>query len=103
MRPGRPYSLGPGRELTVLHLSDFHADPMPLGYIQSAIRSGLAWKPDLIVCTGDFITGRYDQWGAYAEILAEMPRVAATFACLGNHDGGAWSRRGSSSGRAARC
>src|SRR3954468_21589619 len=79
--------LGLGREITLLHLSDFHADPMPLDYLQSAIRSGLAWKPDVICCTGDFITSRWNDWDRYVQILSEMPKVAPTFACLGNHDG----------------
>src|SRR5215204_4799554 len=89
-----PIGLGNGREITVLHLSDFHADPMPLDYLRSTIRAGLAWNPDVIFCTGDFITTRYEQWDAYTEVLGEMTKVAPTFACLGNHDGGAWSRKG---------
>ena len=89
-----PIGIAGGNEITALHLSDFHADPMPLDYLRLAIRSGLAWKPDVIFCTGDFITSRYDEWDAYAELLGEMPKVAPTFACLGNHDGGAWSRKG---------
>src|SRR5690349_11762930 len=64
-----PVGLGEGRAITVLHLSDFHADPMPLDYIGSAIRSGLAWKPDLIICTGDFITSKYDRWDEYVKVL----------------------------------
>jgi uncharacterized protein len=90
-----PVGFTDGRELTVLHLSDFHADPMPLDYLRKAIRAGLELQPDLILCTGDFITSRYDHWDAYADLLAEMPRVAPTYASLGNHDGGGWSRKGS--------
>lgn len=85
--------LGEDRAITVLHLSDFHADPMPLDFIRSAIRSGLAWKPDLIFCTGDFITSKYDQWDEYVKVLCEMPQLAPTYAVLGNHDGGGWSAR----------
>ena len=90
-----PVGLGEKNALTVLHLSDFHADPMPLDYISSAIRSGLAWKPDLILLTGDYITAKYDRWDEYTKILSQMPRVAPTYATLGNHDGGKWSARGS--------
>lgn len=81
-----------GGTLRLLHLSDLHADPMPLDHIAKAIRSGLALKPDLICVTGDFITTIYDQWDAYTALLAELPKVAPTFACLGNHDGGRWAQ-----------
>lgn len=86
-----PVGLG-GGQLKLLHLSDFHADPMPLDYLQRAVREGIALKPDLICVTGDFITRKYDQWDAYAQLLAELPKCAPTFASLGNHDGGLWAR-----------
>lgn len=92
-KTSRRVPIGLGGEVKLLHLSDFHADPMPLDYLQSAIRAGLAWKPDLICCTGDFITRLYDRWDDYTRILGEMSQAAPTFACLGNHDGGAWARK----------
>jgi predicted MPP superfamily phosphohydrolase len=81
-----------GGKLRLLHLSDFHADPMPLEYLAKSVRAGIALKPDLICVTGDFITERYDQWDAYSALLAELPKAAPTFATLGNHDGGRWAR-----------
>src|SRR5688572_13568890 len=89
----RTVPIGLGGEVQLLHLSDFHADPMPLDYLRDVIRAGLELKPDLVCCTGDVITKRYDDWGGLTELLAEIPRVAPTFACLGNHDGGAWARK----------
>ena len=86
-----PLGLGGGR-LKLLHLSDFHADPMPLNHVARCIRAGLAEKPDLVCLTGDFITQKYDQWDAYAALLAEAAKAAPTFAILGNHDGGRWAR-----------
>lgn len=87
-----PLGLGGGR-LKLLHLSDFHADPMPLDHIGRCIRAGLAEKPDLVCLTGDFITTKYKQWDAYAALLAELSKVAPTYAILGTHDGGYWARR----------
>lgn len=86
--------LGLGCEsIRLLHLSDMHADPMPLDYLRKACRAGLELKPDLICVTGDFITRKYEQWEEYAQILSELPRAAPTFAILGNHDGGKWAYR----------
>jgi hypothetical protein len=76
----------------LLHLSDLHADPMPLDFLARQIDRAVLWKPDFICVTGDFITTKYDQWDAYAAILARLPAVAPTFATLGNHDGGWWAR-----------
>jgi predicted MPP superfamily phosphohydrolase len=78
--------------LRLLHLSDFHADPMSLAHIRHSIELGLAEKPDLICLTGDFITWKYDQWDEYTSILATLSAAAPTFAVLGNHDGGGWAR-----------
>jgi predicted MPP superfamily phosphohydrolase len=85
-----------GREIRVLHLSDFHASPVvSLEYISRAIDLGLAQKPDLICLTGDFVTSKYDKFAEYTEILKKIGKAAPAFACMGNHDGGKWvSRRG---------
>lgn len=86
-----PVGLGGGR-LRLLHLSDFHADPMPLDYFAKCISAGIAEKPDLICITGDFITWKYEDWDTYAAVLRRLSDVAPTFAILGNHDGGKWAR-----------
>jgi predicted MPP superfamily phosphohydrolase len=87
-----PLGLGGGK-LRLLHLSDFHAAPMPLEYLAKSVRAGIALKPDLICLTGDYVTTTYEEWDAYVNLLAELPKTAPTFATLGNHDGGAWARR----------
>jgi predicted MPP superfamily phosphohydrolase len=80
--------------IRVAHLSDFHASPVvSLDFIARSIALAESTRPDLIVVTGDFITSRWDDATRYAEILTRLPKTAPTFACLGNHDGGAWSRR----------
>src|SRR5687767_636163 len=63
----RTVPIGTGGEIRLLHLSDFHADPMPLEYLRDVIRAAVKSKPDVICCTGDFITSRYDRWSEYAE------------------------------------
>lgn len=80
--------------LLVLQLSDLHASPVvSLKFIERAIRLGLEQKPDLILLTGDFITYGYERVDGYPAILSLLAKRAPTFACLGNHDGGAWAAR----------
>lgn len=90
-----------GRPLRVLHLSDFHAsDVVPFTLIAEAIALGLAERPDLILLTGDYYTGRFQGWREYRPVLAPLAPAAPTFAVFGNHDGelaasgvGGWPRR----------
>ena len=78
--------------LKLLHLSDLHASPVvSLEYINEAISLALAWKPDLICVTGDFITSQIENGEAYGKILQRLPAAAPTYASLGNHDGGRWA------------
>lgn len=80
------------KPIRILQLSDLHASRVvSLEFIAKAVRLGLACEPDLILLTGDFITGKFDQFKEYAEILATLPKAAPSFACLGNHDGGRWA------------
>ena len=79
----------------ILQLSDFHASRVvPFSLIEKAVDYGLAAKPDLICLTGDFVTDaqEFDQ-AEYARILRRLSSAVPTFACLGNHDGGAWAAR----------
>ena len=80
--------------IRILHLSDLHFSfVVPLAVIYHAIAVGLAEKPDLICITGDFITMGSDFASRdYASTLRRLSASAATFAVLGNHDGGVWSR-----------
>jgi uncharacterized protein len=84
-----------GKPVRLLHLADLHASVfVPLSMINRAITAGLAQKPDLICVTGDFITMRQDfDPGGYARALRRLSRAAPTYAVLGNHDGGSWTRR----------
>ena len=81
--------------IRILHLADLHASMfVPLSMIHHAITAGLAQKPDLICVTGDFITHRQDfDMRGYTDALRRLSQAAPTFAVLGNHDGGNWTRR----------
>jgi hypothetical protein len=78
--------------LKVLQLSDLHASKfVSLDFIARAVELGLSLKPDLVLLTGDFITGKFDQFEGYEQVLSPLAKAAPCFACLGNHDGGAWA------------
>lgn len=77
----------------VLQLSDLHLSPeVSLEYIAESIDLGLSTRPDVIVLTGDYFTGPAQTVSEYADVLRRLSAAAPTFACLGNHDGGQWSR-----------
>ena len=79
--------------LRIVHLSDFHASPcVSLDFISEAVDRAIAERPDLIALTGDFVTNRIYDGVRYAAILGRLSAAAPTFATLGNHDGGPWTR-----------
>jgi len=78
--------------LRILHLSDFHAsNVVSLDYIDKAVATALACRPDLILLTGDFVTHTIPERARYRKILSKLGNSTPTFACLGNHDGGRWA------------
>lgn len=86
----------PGRDgadpLRILHLSDLHVHSRTsLARAERAVELGLRENPDLICLTGDYVTGRLRDASPCARLLERLPGAAPTLACLGNHDGGAWS------------
>ena len=79
--------------LKILQLSDFHSSSfVSLDYIARAVRLGLSLEPDLICLTGDYITAGDSRIDGLAQVLAPLAQAAPTFACLGNHDGGSWTK-----------
>ncbi|MEO7719549.1 MAG: metallophosphoesterase, partial [Capsulimonas sp.] len=83
-------------------LSDFHCDfPEALARTHHAVRMLLAQKPDIVVLTGDFVSGLHaDKWiGPCAEALAPLAVAlpGRVYGVLGNHDwwcgGRRWIRR----------
>jgi predicted MPP superfamily phosphohydrolase len=87
-------SLHPKANIRILHLSDLHlSHAVSLKYLEGALKLGLEQSPDLCIITGDFITDRpgAGELLAYGKLLRHFAAKLPTFACLGNHDGGAWS------------
>jgi predicted MPP superfamily phosphohydrolase len=73
----------------IVHLSDLHYGFLvPLGLIQNVIDSANRLKPDLIVCTGDYVheknaTTQIDQvW----PVLSQLTAPSGVYSVLGNHD-----------------
>jgi len=91
----REYRLGAGG-IRILHLSDLHlktGDRRLLRLLDRAVTRGIALRPDLICCTGDFITaGRPFPSDVLTSLLARLAAAAPTCASLGNHDGGDWAK-----------
>lgn len=82
-----------GDTLRILHLSDFHASRVvSLDHIEASVQIGLDAKFDVVCLTGDFITSTYESFDQFGQLLARLTESAPGFACLGNHDGGEWSR-----------
>lgn len=82
--PGLPRALD---GLTVMHLSDFHLGTPSLG--RRAVAKALAWAaargPDLVVITGDLVSGP----GGERQLVDGLRRLRprhGIYAVLGNHD-----------------
>ena len=73
----------------IVHLSDLHYGFLvPLGLIQRVIDRANRLKPDLIVCTGDYVheknaTTQIDQvW----PVISQLKALSGVYSVLGNHD-----------------
>ena len=104
-RFGEPHWLDVGRHevpvaktpkkspLKILQMSDLHSSSfVSLNYLRRAVALGISLEPDVICLTGDFITASDSRLEGYASVLAPLAQAAPTFACLGNHDGGWWTK-----------
>ena len=79
--------------LKILQMSDLHSSSfVSLNFLRRAVELGLSLQPDLICLTGDFITAGDSRLEGLAKVLAPLAEAAPTFACLGNHDGGWWTK-----------
>ena len=92
--------VGLGEELDglrILHLSDLHVSPLVSErYLRRSIRLVNHLRPDVVVITGDFISGFQHYARRAGAALSHLhPRIAA-LACLGNHDYGIWHPSGPS-------
>ena len=73
--------------LRIAQLSDLHYGPFTgLSEITRAVDMALALAPDLIVLTGDYVTGQANHATALVPVLKRLSAPLGTFAILGNHD-----------------
>ncbi len=80
--------------IRILHATDLHASRVvSLKMIENGLRVGMAEKPDVVCLTGDFVTKKFADTAKYTAMLRSVIGNVPTFACLGNHDGGAWAAR----------
>ena len=73
----------------LVQISDLHVSPVVWrGFLAEQLRHVADLKPDLLVVTGDLITGGYRYARLAADLLAHIePRPAMGIVCiLGNHD-----------------
>ncbi len=82
-----------GRKL--VHISDLHCSPVVVTpYLRQVLAQVAAEKPDVLVITGDLITGGTAYARRVAGLLAAVPAKVARVACLGNHDYGIYHPSG---------
>jgi predicted MPP superfamily phosphohydrolase len=73
--------------LRIVQLSDLHLSAIvPLETVQRAVATAEALTGELIVVTGDFVTGTADYAAACAQVLGELRAPLGVYAILGNHD-----------------
>ncbi len=82
--PGLPHGLD---GLRILQLSDIHASNyMPIAQVRRIVDQAQGLSADIIMSTGDLLTGRGDPLG---ECVAELSRLRAplgVWGCNGNHE-----------------
>lgn len=81
--------------LRVAHLTDLHVNRIvPQARARAAVAAAMAAAPDLIVLTGDYVTGvSDDETALVADALASISAPLGVFAVLGNHDHSYGARR----------
>ncbi len=81
-------ALSPALEgLAIALLGDFHlGQNVSRQQVRKAVEMANALKPDLILLTGDFVTGSAKYSVACAEELAGLEAAHGAYAVLGNHD-----------------
>lgn len=90
-----PIARSPGcGPVRILLVSDLHWSPFDsLEFLRSALSLGLDQGPDLVCLAGDLVSvGNQYDLDRYRPVLESLSRVVPTYAVLGNHDGGKWSR-----------
>ena len=82
--PGWPAALD---GFTIAQLSDLHHGPeVDLAHIRQGVEMVNAARPDLVVLTGDYVTGSAAYCASCARELAALHAPYGVYAVLGNHD-----------------
>ena len=72
---------------TIVQLSDLHRGPvMRQEDVAQAVELALQQAADLVVLTGDYVSGSADYASSCAETLSPLVNSGKVLACLGNHD-----------------
>jgi predicted MPP superfamily phosphohydrolase len=72
---------------TIVHLSDFHVGRfVKKEQVRRAVEIANGLEPDLMVLTGDFVTGSASHSVPCADELAALEAEQGVYAVLGNHD-----------------
>ncbi len=98
--PGLPASMQGCR---LVQISDLHVSPVVWkGYLREQLRHVAQLRPDVLVVTGDLITGGHRYAKLMAKLLGELdPRPPLGIVCtLGNHDYGLIGKRNPREGQA---
>lgn len=100
-RPMPLQNLDPALEgLKIVQISDLHYSPVVWQrYLMQYVHWVNELSPDLIVITGDLITGGYRYAHRIATILSHLKAHRGVICTLGNHDYGIYGRNGSHEGR----
>lgn len=74
---------------TIAHLTDFHLGPLvSASYVENIVERANALRPDLIVCTGDYVRQRNsrEEIDQVWPLLSRLQARHGVFSVLGNHD-----------------
>jgi predicted MPP superfamily phosphohydrolase len=82
------------RGLRLVHLTDIHyGRTTPNSLITQAVAAANAVRPDVIVITGDFVSGGTDDPHNCAKLLADLEAPLGVYGSLGNHDYAAGAKK----------
>jgi predicted MPP superfamily phosphohydrolase len=100
-RPMPLQNLDPAFEgMKIVQISDLHYSPMVWQrYLMQYVHWVNDLSPDLIVVTGDLITGGYRYAHRIAAILSHLKAARGVVCTLGNHDYSIYGRNGSLEGQ----
>ena len=73
--------------LRIVHLTDLHYGLFePLTVIKQVVHRANALKPDLIVCTGDYVLGGEKEIDQVWSVMTQLAAPLGVYSVLGNHD-----------------